>query len=67
MCARTDTARYIADLTSSLSKLAHSQDMSLLAYLLDMARMEADNCARSNGKVPEAAPVVPDVLKPPPR
>jgi hypothetical protein len=39
--ARADLARYAADMLASLSKLAHSNDMPLLAHLTDLARLEA--------------------------
>ena len=42
---RADLARYAADMLASLSKLAQSNDMPLLAHLTDLARLEAmRNC-----------------------
>ena len=35
-------AAYIAELTSTLAALARSQDIETLAYLLDLARLEAE-------------------------
>ena len=35
-------AAYIAELTSTLAVLARSQDIGTLAYLLDLARLEAE-------------------------
>jgi hypothetical protein len=36
-----ETARYIAEFTAELSYLARQSKLDLLAYLLDMARLEA--------------------------
>jgi hypothetical protein len=36
-----ETAQFIADFSSELSHLARECDLDLLAYLLDMARLEA--------------------------
>ncbi len=38
---------YIASLTDELSRLAKSHNLDTLAYLLDMARMEADQVSKS--------------------
>ena len=35
-------AAYIAELTSTLAVFARSQDIETLAYLLDLARLEAE-------------------------
>jgi hypothetical protein len=37
----TETAQYIAEFTAELSYLARQTKLDLLAYLLDMARLEA--------------------------
>jgi hypothetical protein len=37
----TETAQYIAEFTAELSYLARQTRLDLLAYLLDMARLEA--------------------------
>lgn len=37
----TETAQYIAEFTAELSYLARQTRLELLAYLLDMARLEA--------------------------
>ena len=37
----TDVARYIAEFSAELSSLARQSRLDLLAYLLDMARLEA--------------------------
>jgi hypothetical protein len=37
----TETAQYIAEFTAELSYLARQARLDLLAYLLDMARLEA--------------------------
>lgn len=36
-----DTADYIAELTEELAELARSGQLDMLAYLLDMAKLEA--------------------------
>lgn len=42
---REEAARYIAVLTTELSAIARRADLGLLAYFLDMARMEAQETA----------------------
>lgn len=37
----TETARYISEFSAELSYLAREAKLDLLAYLLDMARLEA--------------------------
>lgn len=37
-----DTARYIAELTDGMSVLARGAGLDVVAYLLDMARIEAE-------------------------
>jgi hypothetical protein len=37
----TETARYISEFSAELSHLAREAKLDLLAYLLDMARLEA--------------------------
>ena len=39
--SRSDTARYIEEMAGELSHLARSSNLELLAYLLDIARLEA--------------------------
>ena len=41
-----EVARYIAGFTLELSSLAKEAKLDLLAYLLDMARLEADRVGR---------------------
>lgn len=41
-------AAYIATLTAELTLIARSHRFEALAYILDMARMEADQIARSS-------------------
>jgi hypothetical protein len=41
-----ETARFVADMIVSLSDLARAAKLDLLAYLLDMARVEAEVQAR---------------------
>jgi hypothetical protein len=48
-----DAAHYIASLTQELSELAKSHEFEALAYILDMARLEADQiCKRGQGAKP---------------
>lgn len=49
-------ARYLADMTAQLESMARAADLELLAYLLAMARSEADSISR---KPPRAANVLP--------
>ena len=44
-----DTASYIADLVDELAALARASKLDLLAYLLDIARLEADATAQAAG------------------
>jgi len=48
-----DAAHYIASLTQELAELAKSYELEALAYILDMARLEADQISKrghgSNG------------------
>lgn len=46
--APSETARYIADLTAELAYLARKARLDLLAYLLDMARLEAVRSVQAN-------------------
>ncbi len=39
-------ARYLADMTAQLESMARAADLELLAYLLAMARAEADAVSR---------------------
>jgi len=41
-----ETARYIAEFTAELAYLAQQAELELLAYLLDMARLEATRSIR---------------------
>lgn len=41
-----ETARYIADMTVGISALARKAGLEVLAYILDMARLEAEETAQ---------------------
>ncbi len=41
-----DTALYIASIADELARLAKSHNLEALAYILDMARLEADQIAK---------------------
>ena len=45
--APVETARYVAEFTAELTYLAQGAQLDLLAYLLDMARLEAIRTAQS--------------------
>lgn len=44
---RRETAAYVATMVADLRQLARKNDLPTLAYLLDMARLEAESEARS--------------------
>jgi hypothetical protein len=39
-------AAYVADLTADLARMARRHGLDALGYILDMARLEAENAAR---------------------
>ena len=41
-----EAAHYIASLAQELAELAKSHEMETLAYILDMARLEADEASK---------------------
>ena len=43
-----ETAKFIADFTTELSHLARQSRLDLLAYLLDMARLEATRVVQAH-------------------
>ena len=43
---KTQTAAYIASLTGELALMARQSGLSTLGYLLDMAKLEAEQTAR---------------------
>jgi hypothetical protein len=43
-----ETAQYIAEFTAELSFLARRSNLELLAYLLDMARLEATRAVQGS-------------------
>ena len=45
-----ETAQYVAEFSAELSYLARSANLDLLAYLLDMARLEAIRTVQSGDK-----------------
>ena len=46
----TETAQYVAEFSAELSYLARNANLDLLAYLLDMARLEAIRTVQSGDK-----------------
>lgn len=42
----TDAALYIAAMAGELARLAESHDLDMLAFILDMAHLEADQIAK---------------------
>jgi hypothetical protein len=49
-------ARYLADMTGQLESMARASKWELLAYLLAMARAEAENVATETSSNPNAKP-----------
>jgi hypothetical protein len=49
-------ARYLADMTAQLESMARAAELDLLAYLLAMARSEADAESRKPRAASEHAP-----------
>jgi hypothetical protein len=49
-----EIAGYIADLSGDLAQLARSHGLDMLGYLLEMARMEAQNTLAARGPEPPA-------------
>ena len=47
---RAAAAAYIADLAADLSGIAKRNGLSTLGYLLDMAKMEAENISGVDGR-----------------
>ena len=46
----SETARYIADLTGELVKLARGSGFDVVAYLLELARLEAEETAQKQAE-----------------
>ena len=44
----TDVAAYISEMSGQMAQLASSANMEMLAYFLDMARIESDLILRRN-------------------
>ena len=44
---RTSTANYVASLAGDLADMARSQGLDTLGYILEMAKLEAENILRS--------------------
>ena len=48
---RAAAAEYVAELTAELAALARQHGLDALGYILDMARLEAENATRhTNGR-----------------
>ena len=48
---RTAAAKYVAELSAELANLARRHGLDALGYILDMARLEAENASRHvNGR-----------------
>jgi len=50
------SAAYIAELSSTLAALARGQGLDALGYILDLARLEAEQIARQSGSPAAAQP-----------
>lgn len=46
---REEVADYVASMSDDLSRLSRRSGLTVLAYLLDMARLEAESAARTGG------------------
>jgi hypothetical protein len=46
---RAAAADYVATVASELAQIARRHGLDALGYILDMARLEAENAARMNG------------------
>ncbi len=47
----TEAAAYVAEMTADLALIARRHGLDALGYILDMARLEAENVSRfSNGR-----------------
>jgi len=51
-----DAALYIGSIADELSRIAKSHDLEALAYILDMARLEADEIYKRSGGPADRAP-----------
>ena len=64
---RTAAAKYVAELSAELANLARRHGLDALGYILDMARLEAENATRhvTGGAKAAAAspPSCPSVLR----
>ncbi|MDB5592181.1 MAG: hypothetical protein JWR86_2706 [Enterovirga sp.] len=49
---REDVANYVADFTAELARLARSAKLDLLAYLLEIAHLEAETSQRRGPQPP---------------
>ena len=47
---RVGAAAYVAAMTADLAAMARRHNLETLGYLLDMARLEAENTAQGTGK-----------------
>lgn len=47
---RAGTAAYVAAMTADLAAMARRHNLETLGYLLDMARLEAENTVQRAGK-----------------
>lgn len=45
-CSVSDTASYLAALTAELAQLARAQRLDMVAYLLEMAQIEAEQAVQ---------------------
>lgn len=55
--AQADAAAYVAAMTGGLRELARGNDLHTLAYLLDMARLEAEETARLGEEASRSNPI----------
>jgi hypothetical protein len=48
---RTAAAAYVAELAADLAKIARQHDLAALAYILDMAKLEAESATREGSRL----------------
>ncbi|MGP9821794.1 hypothetical protein ACTZWW_17385 [Salinarimonas sp. NSM] len=53
--SREEAARYIGAITAELGEIARRSDLDLLAYFLEMARMEAQELVKAERKADSKA------------
>jgi hypothetical protein len=50
-----EAASYVSEAITELARLAERHDLDMLCYLLEMAKLEADDVVRRHGTKPESS------------